>query len=815
MFSLMIALIAILAAPSLALAQQTVDPKITAETFLEPPAEIADAVLAPRHLNVRLGNPSPVGAQFLNVLDDGPPTMAMFAKPFYRLAGLQIDWGANRSRQFTTRAGIGVRITDGQTGETVDVNVPDGAHVSSPAWSPDGQSIAFFVHTTDETHIYVANPASGQSRQVTPHNRRAPPVEPDVPTGPQVRLTTPETNRVRTYPDLLEGPHEKALLEYYGTGQLAVVDVENRSSRTIGQPAMVQSTSVSPDGSHLLVTAMQQPFSYIVPTRQFATKEQILSMADGSVLAVVSENDVNDGSPSDTATASNDRRRNAEWRADGSLGFLQMAARQSDNGNGDANGGQNGRRGRKDRVMQWAAPFDSASITTLYEHDGRLSNARYSEDGQILFLSTQQGDNGHDFAVFLSDTDTTHTLWRGRRARFQRGTPSLLSKTLPTGVSVVRTTGSGETFLSGTHNHDDPMQEGPKSYVDRIDIRSGDTTRVYESDNDGVYESILAVLSDDASQLLVSRESPTDIPDSYVRNVGTGELRQLTQNTDYTPDLTNAVRRRYSVTRADGFEFAVDVTLPQGWQGERLPGMIWFYPREYTSQDRYDEATRDQYNKNAFPNLRSRSMDVLVRRGYAMIEPDSPIIGDNGRMNDNYVHDLRNNLSATIDFLDKEGIIDRERMGVGGHSYGAFSTVNAMVHTPFFKAGIAGDGNFNRTLTPFSFQTERRSIWQSRDLYFSMSPLFYANNLTGSLLLYHGEHDQNVGTFPIHSWRLFESLESLGKTASLYVYPFEDHGPATKETLLDLWARWSVWLDTHVKGDDPDKVTADASAGGF
>ncbi len=241
--------------------------------------------------------------------------------------------------------------------------------------------------------------------------------------------------------------------------------------------------------------------------------------------------------------------------------------------------------------------------------------------------------------------------------------------------------------------------------------------------------------------------------------------------------------------------------------------MIWFYPREYTDQDNYDERVRETYNKNRFPNIGVRSMEILSLEGYAVIQPDAPIIGDSGCMNDNYVHDLRNNLAAVIDFLGKEGIIDRQRMAVGGHSYGAFSTFNAMVHTPFFKAGIAGDGNNNRTLTPFSFQSERRTLWQARDLYLEMSPFFYADHMSGALLMYHGADDQNVGTFPIHSWRLLEALEALDKPASLYVYPFEGHGPATEETLLDLWARWTAWLDIYVKnaGKEQEKVTTDGS----
>ncbi len=825
---------------------------LTNETFLRPPPEIADAVLAPRHLNRSLDNPSPDGRFFLNQRSDGLPTMAMFAKPFYRLGGHQIDWRANRERRMTTRSGVGIDITSAANGSTVSIRVPEGMRVSSPAWSPDGSRVAFFAHSDDATHIYVADPTTGRARQVSrspvlatlatsiawtpdarsivtvlvPERRGAPPVEPAVPSGPQVRLTTPETNRIRTYPDLLEGPHETALFEYYTTGQLAVIDVENRRVRRIGEPRMIRSIVVAPNGVQARVNTITKPFSYIVPARQFGTVEEIWNLNDGAVLALVNEQEIQDGSPNDT-TDNHDtepEKRNIAWRPDGQgLSFLQMAPRtpgdsaQQDDSTQTSDEGRPGAQSRrKDRVIQWSPPYDSTSMSTIYESNSRLAGVRYSHDAQTLFLTQRQGENTHEYAVRLSDPTKRHTIWRGRRTGFRGGgSPTIATKTLPNGVSVVRVTSDGQSvFLMGTDNSDDPMQEGPQTYVDRITIETGEKTRVFESDNGGVFERVTHILDDDATRLLVSREGPDDVPDSYLRNLTTDQSTQLTQNTDFTPNVTRAQRRRYEVTRADGFELAVNVTLPENWRpGERLPGMIWFYPREYTDQDDYDEV-RERYNKNQFPRTGTRSMEILTLRGYVVIQPDAPIVGESGRMNDNYEHDLRNNLSAVIDRLDREGLIDRERLGIGGHSYGAFGTVNAMVHTPFFKAGIAGDGNFNRTLTPFAFQSERRTIWQSKDTYFSMSPLFFANNLTGALLMYHGADDQNVGTFPINSWRLFEALESLGKTASLYVYPYEEHGPATEETLLDLWARWSAWLDTHVKGtgDDTMKTTTDQSS---
>jgi len=192
-------------------------------------------------------------------------------------------------------------------------------------------------------------------------------------------------------------------------------------------------------------------------------------------------------------------------------------------------------------------------------------------------------------------------------------------------------------------------------------------------------------------------------------------------------------------------------------------------------------------------------MALLTRLGYAFVEPDCPIVGPQGRINDFYVNDLRNNMSAIIDELDRQGIINRTKLALGGHSYGGFSTANAMVHTPFFKAGIAGAGNYNRTLTPMSFQSETRVLFEARETYLNMSPLLYAEHMTGALLMYAGMEDQNVGTDPVNSIRMFHVLESIGKPASLYMYPHEDHGQIARETIQDMWARWVAWLEKYVK----------------
>ena len=841
---------------------------LAAREWVQPPSEIADAVLAPRYLNVTLNQPSPDGRWFLHEVGDGPVTMDRFSRPFDELGGQFLEPQANRHRRLSTRSSAGLQVISAADGSVTDIEVPDGARVSAAEWSPDGSRIAFYVHFDDATHIQVADPESGDSRQVTrdpvlatmvtnfewtsvgdeiatvlvPEDRPSRPMPPGVPSGPQVKQTEDGRNVLRTYASLMATPHDEALLEWHVTGQLAVIAVDNRRVTRVGSPAMIRSFDFSPDGRHARVTTMVEPYSYIVPVTSFGRVEEIWDR-EGNVLAEIEETELNTGirgAPSAPGVAGDEEepdRRQMVWREDGAgLVFLRMDPEPEEEEDEeepaaeeeDEDERQSDR--RKDRVILWAPPFGEADETELYESDRRMANHRYSADYSWLFVTQRPGGGGGgpaafggggaggtvtEYAVRLDDPETRYTISEWDSDDFYANPGSLLMDNGRAGggavfrfggggggggashvVEIAGEDGAESVFLTGTRYFEDPLAESPRSFMDRVDIRTGDKERVYESSNDGESERITTVLDADAGRFVVHRESPTEIGQSYLAD---GDARtQLTNNIDYTPDLTDAPRERFTVERPDGFRFLVNVTMPPDFQeGEERPAMFWFYPREYEDQESYDEGART-FNKNAFPNFGTRSIEYLIRLGYVVVEPDAPIVGEAGRINNNYQHDLRNNLAAVIDELDARGIIDRRRLGLGGHSYGAFGTVNAMVHTPFFKAGIAGDGNYNRTFTPLGFQRERRHFWDAREVYLGMSPFVYANNLTGALLLYHGMHDQNVGTAPDHSPRLFHALNGLGKEAAMYLYPFEDHGPATKETLLDLWARWAAWLEVHL-----------------
>jgi dipeptidyl aminopeptidase/acylaminoacyl peptidase len=392
---------------------------------------------------------------------------------------------------------------------------------------------------------------------------------------------------------------------------------------------------------------------------------------------------------------------------------------------------------------------------------------------------------------------------------------SFVTKTGSRGNPVVMMSSDGTSiFAQGSARLAAPADTTmTRPFVEKIDIRSGTRTRIYHS-NSLIGETIVTPLDDDFNRALIRRESDKVIGQQYILDLKTKEAKQITDNKDYFSEIVNAQRRTLTARRADGLPIRVRVTLPADYkEGTRMPALFWFYPSEYDSAAAYTRTLTTSGRAGgagagggSYPSYAPRTMAFVTAAGYALIEPDAPIVATDGRLpNDNYVRDLRENLQAVITMLDTLKIVDRNKLAIGGHSYGAFSTVNAMVHTSFFKAGIAGDGNYNRTLTPNGFQRESRDLWQGRDTYLAMSPYLYADQLTGALLLYHSMEDQNVGTDPINSPKLFHALQGLGKTVSMYMYPYEDHGPVARETVLDQWARWIAWLDKYVKETGKDK----------
>jgi dipeptidyl aminopeptidase/acylaminoacyl peptidase len=843
---------------------------LSKQTYVEPPAEIAKLITAPRHLNVTLSQPSPDRKRFLKEQSDGLPSVNTFGKMHYYLGGLSVDPKANRARQLTTRGSAGLQFVDALTGKSTPVETPKGATISSPSWSPDGKQVAYLANFETASHIFVADATTGKSVQVSktpvlatlvtsldwtadgksvmavllPEGRQGEPKRPEIATGPQVRLWTDGVKaRERNYWSLLQDPHEEALFEYYATGQLASIDVKTKTVKKIGSPAMIQSFDGSPDGQYFRVTTVQKPFSYVVQHSSFGASDEIWDTS-GKMLAQVTKREirflVDTAGGGANARRDSTAKRSLAWMPQGAgIYYLEQVPQARRNEDSTAAGaGRGGRSGgggqsRPDRVVQWSPPFGPSDTKVLYTNDGPVSEVIFSDDAKTLFIGSSSSGTGEIFAVNLDEPTRKYSLVRQRgytpqfagmgggrfgggggrggtddSVAFYSNPGSLVTKRGTSGVQVAQVSSDGAVFFEGTKYHPTYLQNPPQPFVDKVDIKSGTKTRIFEGSRDA-FEDVTAALDDDYTRAIVVRESKTQVADSYLRDLKSGQMTKLTSNTDYTPEFTSAVRKRIEVSRADGIRFVVNLTLPPGYQdGTRLPAMFWLYPYEYTDQAGYDRTLRTD-NVNRFPQSGPRTIEYLVTQGYAVANFSPPVIGDAGRMNDNYVIDLQKNLYAVIDELDRLGYIDRTRLGIGGHSYGAFTTMNAMVHTPYFKAGIAGDGMYNRTLTPNGFQSERRDLWDGQQTYLEMSPMLYADQLQGAVLMYHSMEDQNVGTDLVSSVRMMQALRAHGKTASLYMYPYEDHGPATKETLLDQWARWTAWLDIYVKhaGEKP-KVAA-------
>ena len=807
--------------------------------YILPPDPVAD-LFATDPNYATLDHISPDGDHFVIPLSTELSTLAEVGEGTLRLGMLEIRARTDRPWHLDIYGLHGLRFYSLDDRSFTDVELPDGIYISDLMWSPDGSQLAFLAHLEDATQVWIASPSGGSVRPAgdahvittigtssrgqgaapsnmlqwtpsgslitlaAPTDRGAPPPAPALPSGPAIRHTRAEATPNRTMPFLLQDDHDADLFEYYTRSRIVAL-VPGASARPIGEPGMYEAVSVSPDGRHLIATRIERPFTFINSYTGFPRVTEVLDIATGEVLATLEERELREG----RGGGSQDGPRDWRWRPDGSgISYLHRVAEDDDEADG-----ADGSRG--DRIMLLPPPFGERDAIEIARSEHPIGEVVYSADGRHAFASvSRDGENG----LFHYALDPPiNTPAEGRvLVPFQDPGDAvalpgeLLTARTGNGLDYAWMSSDGESaYLRG-----DGLKEDfrPQPFVDRLSMAGGDTERLFEGSRDS-FDRPLVPLDADLERMIVSREGKNAFPDSYLwtrggRAATGGTLENLTSNVDPFPELTAARRIDFEFTRRDGLEIQGRVSLPVDYvEGTKVPAIFWTYPREYRSEDDFQNATIRARNHNAHTRLTwLRWSDIWLTQGYALIYPDIPIVGEN--YNDYYISNMVDGMYAAIRAVDGLGMIDMDRIGHGGHSYGAFATANFLAHTPFFKAGIAGDGAYNRSLTPMGFQAEPRDIWEAPHIYMEMSPFFKADQINTPLLLYHGADDNNSGTYPIQSQRMIQALTGLGKTAVLYEYPFESHTPRAIENNLDMWARWIEWFDRYVKGEGGVKPAA-------
>ncbi len=787
-----------------------------------------------------LNHISPNGDRFAVPLFTELSTLERVGEETLRLGMLEIRARTDRPWHLDIYGIYGLRFYSLNERAFTDVELPADIHLSDLAWSPDGSRLAFLAHLDDATQVWIASAADGSagpasdahivttigsssrgqgtapSRMIqwtpsgslvtlaAPAGRGPPPAEDALPSGPSIRHTRATPTPTRTMPFLLEDDHDADLFEHYTRSQVVEL-VPGGDARPIGEPGMYESLSASPDGRYLMTTRIVRPFTFINGYTGFPRVTEVLDVATGEVLATLEERELREG----RGGGAGDEPRDWRWRPDGSgISYLHRVAADE-----DETGGSQDFPG--DRIMLLPPPFANGDAIEIARSEHPVASVVYSLNGRDAFASVRRA--GEDALVHYALDPPIHTPGEGRilvpfhdPGDLLALPGELLTARTGNGIEYAWMSADGESaYLRGDGWRDDYR---PRPFLDRLAMVDGATERLFEGSAES-FDQPLVPLDPNLERMIVSREGKNAFPDSYLwtregNGPGTpggdgetgGTLENLTRNVDPFPELTAARRIDFEFTRRDGLEIQGRVSLPVDYvEGTKAPAIFWTYPREYRSEDDFEAATIRARNRNAYTRLTwLRWSDLWLTQGYALVYPDIPIVGEN--YNDYYISNMVDGMYAAIRAVDALGVVDMDRIGHGGHSYGAFATANFLAHTPFFKAGIAGDGAYNRSLTPMGFQAEPRDIWEAPHVYMEMSPFFKADQINTPLLLYHGADDNNSGTWPMQSERMIHALTGLGKTAVLYMYPYESHTPRAIENNLDMWARWVDWFDRYVKG---------------
>jgi len=767
-----------------------------------PPEAIAKLVEAPPFPEASL---SPQRRWLVLTTREPLPGLDVVARPHEKLAGLRID-AEMRGQQLSAKVmSIELRGLAGRNDGPIAVAVPAG-HWSGPVWSADDRAFALLLASPGGAELWIADPATSPPKRIDgvrigtvfggaswlPDQKRllvnlvvgqAPPARPRVPAGPQAQETTKgQKAQVRTYPDLLQDSTDEALFEFFTTTQLAIVDAASGAVTKVGAPAMWTRAEPSPDGSLLLAQRLERPFSYVVPWNSFPEVVAVMGW-DGKVVRTVATSPLQDAVPIGGVPTG---PRNVDWvpTAPHTLSWTEALD----------DGDPKKEVPHRDRVMLLAEMTGEPRQWFQLEH--RAAGVGHAGDGHTAIATEfDRKTRRQRVAKYdASDPSRPGTVLYERSTQDAYGDPGRpVGERRPDGQSVLRMR-DGKLFLAG----EGASKDGNRPFVDEWSPETGAKRRLFHA-AEKRYESFVGFLDDAGTRVLVRSESSTEAPSLVSIELATGARQTLLQFTDPAAEFTKNVEKRLvRYEREDGVPLSGTLYLPPGLaKGEKPPVLLWAYPLEYTQAS---DAGQVRASPHRYLRLGGASHLFLLLAGYAVFDDAAmPIVGPTKTANDTFVEQVQKNARAAVKALAAEGC-DEQRIAVAGHSYGAFMTANLLAHTDLFAAGIARSGAYNRTLTPFGFQNEERTYWEAPNVYNAMSPFAHADKIDEPLLLIHGADDNNTGTFPIQSQRLFVAIKGHGGTCRLCMLPNEAHGYRARENVLHCLAETVAWLDEHVKG---------------
>jgi dipeptidyl aminopeptidase/acylaminoacyl peptidase len=775
-------------------------------------ADVADAAPTP---GVVL---DPTGAWLLVLEHPALASMAELSQEEFRLAGIRLNPSTNaRSRRNVAIRAELMRVEDGSARPIQ--GLPPSLRIDHVSFSPDGGYFAFTHTTADGMELWIGDVASATAKRVAsglngvfdgvyhwrsdsrslvartvPQNRGAAPVAPAVPEGPVVQETTGENAAAWTYQDLLQSPHDEALFEHYGTAQVVEVDLDGKTT-LVGAPTLATRSEPSPDGKLLFVERIERPFSYLVPYSRFGKRAEVWERS-GNLVREVARVPLAENVPLGRNAVPLGPRA-IQWRPDEDATLFWVEAQDGGDPKADAS--------VRDKVFSFGAPFDSepreiASLGLRFGEafwgDGRLALVRewwWADRRERLWkLDTAAGAPGPTLLFDYSYEDRYNVP----------GTPMVENNAR--GFEVLVTADSGKTiFLTA----EGASPEGDRPFVDALSVESGKATRIFHSEAP-YYEEPVAFVDVGSRKLLTRRESAEEPPNYYVRELSGGGARSVTRFPHPYPGLVGATRELVRYSRSDGVQLTATLHLPPGYsrgQGP-LPVFVWAYPIEFKSADAAGQVTESPHR---FPRISWGSPLYWLTQGWAIMENATmPIVGEGvEEPNDTYVAQLVASAQGAVDEAVRLGVGDPERAAIGGHSYGAFMTANLLAHSDIFRAGVARSGAYNRTLTPFGFQSEQRTFWEAPEVYLEMSPFMHADRINEPILLIHGEADNNSGTFPVQSERFFHALKGHGAKARLVLLPHESHGYRGRESVMHTLWEMNDWLEKYVKNAPPRRTS--------